>query len=194
MLLMIVGLAVFFAVHLLPTAPDLRQGLIDRFGEGPYKIVFSVLSLIGFVLIVVGFGKLQDMPGKNPDIWYPPYWLRHATMLLMLIAFIMLAAAYIPSRIRTVLKHPMLAGIKTWALAHLLVNGDLGSIVLFGSFLVWAVYDRISVRKREALGPLGARVGGLRGDVAAVVVGVVLYAAMLSWGHAVLIGVPLLPA
>lgn len=192
MLLLIIGLAVFFLVHLVPAAPDLRRGLIDRFGETPYKIVFSAVSLVGLVLIVLGYAKLQVMPGKNPEIWSPPYWMRHVTMTLMLFAFILLAAAYIPSRIRTMARHPMLAAIKLWALAHLLVNGDLGSIVLFGSFLAWAVFDRISVKRRQALGPLGNATGGAMGDVAAIAVGGGLYAVMLLWGHAALIGVPLL--
>ena len=199
MLPMIAGLAVFFLIHLLPTAPDLRRGLIERFGKGPYLLVFSAISLIGFGLIVVGFHKLQIMPGKNPELWVPPNWMRHVTMTLMPIAFILLAATYIPSRIRTAVRHPMLAAIKVWALAHLLVNGDLGSIVLFGSFLAWAVYDRISVKHRAALdpgeqglGPLGSAKGGVAGDITAVAVGLGLFAVMLVWGHATLIGVPLL--
>ena len=199
MLPLIIGLAVFFLIHLLPTAPDLRQGLIDRFGKGPYLAVFSLISAIGLVLIVLGFAKLQVMPGKNPVLWIPPHWMRHVTMTLMAFAFVLLAAAYIPSRIRTAVRHPMLAAIKLWALGHLLVNGDLGSIVLFGSFLAWAIYDRISVKRRatlapgqQGLGPLGTRTSGAMGDVAVVAVGLGLYTAMLMWGHAALIGVPLI--
>lgn len=192
MLLMIVGLGVFFLIHLVPTAPDVRRTLVERLGEGTYKLVFSVVSAIGLALIVYGYGKLHLTPGKNPIIWTPPNGMRHVTMLLMLFCFILLAAAYIPSRIRTMAKHPMLAAVKLWALAHLLVRGDLASMVLFGAFLAWAVYDRISVKHREALGPLGARTSGLGGDIAAVVVGLALYMAMLKWGHAWLIGVPLM--
>ena len=201
MLPMIIGLAIFFLVHLLPTAPDMRRGLIERFGKTPYLLAFSLVSLVGFGLIVAGFAKLQVMPGKNPEIWSPPAFMRHITMTLMLFAFILLAAAYIPSRIRTYARHPMLLAIKLWALGHLLVNGDLGSIVLFGSFLAWAVFDRISVKRRAASGlavgeqgkgPLGDATGGLTGDIAVVVVGVAAYAAMLLWGHAALIGVPIL--
>ena len=194
MLLLVIGLAIFILIHLVPTTPELRRGVIERFGEAPYKIAFSLISAIGFAIIVVGYAKLQAMPGKNPVLWVPPHGMRHATMLLMLFAFVLLAAAYIPSRIRTKVRHPMLAAIMLWALAHLLVRGDLGSIVLFGTFLVWAIYDRITVTTREALGPLGARTGGLGGDLAAIAVGVGSYAAMLVWGHARLIGVPLLPA
>ena len=181
----------FFAVHLVPTSASLRNGIAERFGEPAYKIAFSVLSLIGFVLIVMGYHKLQLMPGKNPVLWDPPTWTRHIAFLLMLPAMIFLVAAYVPSKIRTALKHPMLVAIKTWALAHLLVNGDLGSLVLFGSFLAYAVYDRISVKRRAGAGPPPAPAGVL-GDVIVVVVGVALFAFMLLWGHGALIGVPLI--
>ncbi len=193
MLLMIVGLAIFFLIHLVPTAPDLRRSLVERMGEGTYKIVFTVVSAVGLALIVYGYGKLYATPGKNPEIWSPPNAMRHATMLLMVLSAILLAAAYIPSRIRTAVKHPMLAAVKLWALAHLLVRGDLASMILFGSFLAWAVYDRISVKQREALGPLGARPGGLGGDIAVILVGIGFYVVMLLWGHARLFGVPLVP-
>ena len=193
MLTLVVGLLVFIIVHLAPTAPDVRRSLVERFGEPAYKLAFSLVSALGLALIVYGFAKLHATPGKNPELWTPPHAMRHVTMLLMLIAFVLLAAAYIPSRIRTAVQHPMLAAVKLWAFAHLLVNGDLASIVLFGSFLAWAIYDRISVKRRAALGPLGARTGGLAGDVAAVAVGVGLYLIMLLWGHARLIGVPLVP-
>jgi uncharacterized membrane protein len=193
MLLMVVGLAVFFLIHLVPTSPDTRRVLVERMGEGAYKAFFSVVSAVGLALIVYGYGKLYATPGKNPVIWVPPAGMRHATMLLMLFSFVLLAAAYIPSRIRTMAKHPMLAAVKLWAFAHLLVRGDLASIVLFGSFLAWAVYDRISLKSRAAYGPLGARTGGLFGDVAVLVVGIALYLAMLLWGHARLIGLPLVP-
>ncbi len=191
MIPLILGLVIFFAIHLIPTAPDIRNGLLDRFGAGAYKAMFAVFSLIGFVLIVVGYHKLQVNPGKNPILWSPPDFMRHVAYLLMLPAMILVVAAYVPSRIRTAVKHPMLAAIKLWALAHLLVNGDLGSIALFGSFLAYAIYDRISVKSREALGPLGARTGGVVNDVVVLAVGVALYAVMILMGHGLLTGVPL---
>lgn len=194
MLLLVVGLILFIGIHLVPTAPDLRDGLVRRFGTNGYKVIFSVLSLIGLVVIVLGYHKLQVNPGKNVFLWESPAWLNHVTWLLMVPAMIALAAAYIPSRIRTALKHPMLVAVKLWALSHLIVNGDLGSLILFGSLLAYAVYDRISVKRRGALGPLGAAQGGLGGDIAAVGVGLALYAFMLHFGHGWLIGVPLLPA
>lgn len=198
MLLLAIGLVLFLGIHLVPTSPDLRNGLVERFGAMAYKAIFAVLSFAGLLLIIYGYHKLQINPGKNVFFGDPPPvapgWLNHVTWLLMLPAMIALVAAYVPSRIRTVLKHPMLVAIKIWALAHLLVNWDLASILLFGSFLAYAVYDRISVKKRGALGPLGDKQGGLVGDVVVLVVGVGLYAFMLKAGHAWLIGVPLLPA
>lgn len=190
MLPLLLGLVLFLGVHLLPTNPELRNGLAQRFGDGAYKAAFSLLSLAGFALIVIGYHKLQLMPGKNPVIWDPPAAMKHVAFLLMLPAMILLVAAYVPSRIRDAVKHPMLAAVKLWALAHLLVNGDLGSIALFGSFLAYAVYDRISVKRRGAKGPLGTRTGGLANDIAVVVAGLALYGFMLVMGHGLLIGVP----
>lgn len=194
MLLLGIGLIVFFAVHLVPTSPALRDGLIERFGAVGYRIAFSLVSLAGFVIIVMGYHKIQLHPGKNLVLWESPAWMNHVTWALMLPALIFLVAAYIPSRIRTGLKHPMLVAIKTWAVAHLLVNGDLASLLLFGSFLAYAVFDRISLKSRPGggLGPLGEKQGGLFGDVLAVIIGAMLYAFMLHHGHTLLIGVPLI--
>lgn len=194
MLPMIIGLVVFFTVHLIPTNPDLRKGLVARYGEGAYKLGFSIISLIGLVLIVLGYHKLQVMPGKNPVLWNPPMALRHATFLLMFAAIILLVAAYIPSKLRDMVQHPMLGAVKFWAFAHLLVNGDMGSIVLFGSFLAWAIYDRVSLKRRVGgRGPLGDKPGTLAGDAAVIAIGAALYLGIVYWGHAALIGVPVLP-
>lgn len=193
MLLLILGLVLFLGTHLLPTVPDLRRSLAARLGENGYKGLFTLLSLAGLALIVVGFGKAQMLVGsKNPILWYPPIWTKHIAFLIMIPALILLIAAYVPSRIRTAAKHPMLAAVKLWALAHLLANGDLASLLMFGSFLAWAVYDRISVKKRAALGPLGNRTGGLVGDVVAVAGGLGLWAFLLLGGHHFAFGVPLL--
>jgi uncharacterized membrane protein len=189
MLVLVIGLVLFFAIHLVPAQSELRNGLVARFGDTGYKAIFSILSLIGLVLIIVGFAKLQLHPGKNPQLWFPPLWSRHVAVALMLPAMIALVAAYVPSRIHTMLKHPMLVAIKIWALAHLLANGDLGSLVLFGSFLAFAVYDRISVKRRGALGPLGAMRGPWINDVIVLVLGAGLYLVFLLWAHQFLIGV-----
>lgn len=189
MLVLVIGLVVFLAIHMVPSNTELRNGLIARFGTTGYKAVFAMVSLIGLVLIIVGFAKLQLHPGKNPQLWYPPLWAQHVAVALMLPAMIALVAAYVPSRIHTVLKHPMLVAIKLWALAHLLANGDLGSLLLFGSFLAFAVYDRISVKRRAALGPLGTRTGPWINDIIVLVVGSGLYVIFLLWAHQLLIGV-----
>jgi uncharacterized membrane protein len=194
MMVLIVGLILFLGIHLLPTAPDLRDALKERLGDGPYKILFSLLSLVGLVVIVLGFHKLQIHPGKNPILWHPPVWTRHIAVALMLPAMILLVASLIPSRIRTVTRHPMLIAIKTWALAHLLANGDLAALLLFGSFLAFAVYDRISVKRRGATGPLGsAQPASALNDVLVIVIGIGLYAALLFGGHQWLIGVSPIP-
>lgn len=191
MLVLLIGLVIFLGIHLVPTMPGTRDALRAKLGENGYKGLFSVLSLVGFVLLVWGFGIARQSPA-NVQLWHPPVWTKHIAFALMPFAFILLAAAYIPSRIRTRAKHPMLAAIKLWAFAHLLANGDLAGILLFAAFLAWGVYDRISVKKRAALGPLGSAQGSLGGDIAAIVVGLVVYAAMLLWGHRLLIGVPLI--
>jgi uncharacterized membrane protein len=188
-LVMVIGLVLFFAIHLVPANVDLKNGLVARFGGNGYKVIFSALSLIGLALIVLGFHKLQLHPGKNPILWDPPIWTRHLALALMLPAMIALVATYVPSHIHVILKHPMLIAIKTWALAHLLANGDLASLVLFGSFLAFAVYDRISVKRRGDLGPLGKGSGPWINDVIVVVLGTALYAAIVLYLHQLVIGV-----
>lgn len=195
MMMLIVGLIVFLGVHLLPTSPPIRDGLVARFGPNVYKGIFSVLSLIGFIIIVMGYHKMQLNPGKNPVLFVPPAWMSHITLALMLPAMILLVASQIPSRIRSAVKHPMLLAIKLWALGHLLANGDVASLLLFGSFLAYAVYDLISVKQRGAAGPLGAKQpSSILNDVLVVALGAGLYVWMLYGGHAWLIGVPPLPA
>lgn len=190
MLLLILGLVIFLGVHLLPTVPELRAGLRERVGAGAYQAAFSVLSLVGFAVIVLGYHKLQINPGKNFVLWDPPVWTRHIALALMWPAMIFLVAAYVPSRIRNALKHPMLVAIKVWALAHLLANGDAGSLLLFGSFLAFAVYDRISLKQRGDMGPLGDKQPeSAFAEVLVIGIGTALYLALLSGGHEWLIGV-----
>ncbi len=190
MIPMVIGLGIFLGVHLLPTSPDLRQGLVNRYGATAYKIGFSLVSLVGFALIVVGFHKLQLHPEKAGPLWTPSAWTRHVAHLLMLPALIALVAAYIPSRIRAMLKHPMLVAIKLWALAHLIAAGSsVAALILFGAFLAYAVYDRISMKHRgsDTIPPAPA---SLMGDFAAIAIGSAIYAALLLGGHQWLIGVP----
>ena len=190
---LILGLALFFGLHLVPAVPEMRARLRDTAGPGLYKLAFSLVSVVALVLMVRGYKSAHWMGDGNTLLWVLPTALRPVSTLLMLPAFILLAAAYIPSRIRTAAKHPMLAAITIWALAHLVVRGDLASVVLFGGFLAFSVLDRVSVEKREALGPLGKSQGGMRGDLTAVAVGTVVFAAMVLWLHGAAFGVPLLP-
>jgi uncharacterized membrane protein len=186
MLILIIGIIVSLGVHTLATRRKLRADLIARFGEGPYKGLYTLASLVGFALIVWGFSRYRA-EGLIP-LWTPPSWTRHVTILLMWPAFVSLACMNpAPGRIRGWLRHPMLVAIKIWALAHLLANGDAGGMLLFGSFLAWAVYDRISVKGRGDLG--AARVAAFtRADGVALVVGTVAYVAMIFL-HPWLIGV-----
>lgn len=191
MMLLIIGLVIFLGVHLLPTAPEIRDGLSSRFGVEVYGIVFSLLSLIGLVVIALGFHKMQLHPGKNPVLWAPPLWTHHVSALLMLPAMILLVASVVPSRLRTAVIHPMLMGLILWALAHLIANGDAASLLLFGSFLGYAVYDLISVTQRGV--PARVAPSGVRNDVIVIAVGGALYAWLLLAGHAWLIGVAPIP-
>lgn len=187
MAMLIAGLVLFLGVHTFTTLREPRAALIGRIGEGGYKGLYSLVSVAGLVLIVWGFGRYRSA-GYVP-VWDPPASLYHLTLLVMWLAFVALAAAYAPAgKIKGMLRHPMLVGVKAWALAHLLVNGDLGSLILFGSFLAWAVYDRIAVKRR---GDSGApRSGVTAGDAIAVVAGSLAYGAMY-WLHPLLIGVPI---
>jgi len=189
MTLLIIGIIVFLGVHLLPTLSDLRGRLIARMGEGGYRALFSILSLLGFVLIVWGFAKAPVI-----HVWTPPNWTRYVAILLMVPVFILLFAAYPPGEIKSKVKHPFLVAIKTWALAHLIANGDLASIILFGSFLAYAVFDRIALQRRQPGGHVALAETGLpRNDIIAVVGGLILYVVFLVWPHPLLIGTSPLP-
>ncbi len=188
--IMIVGLALFFGTHLVTTRRELRARLIAARGEAAYKIGYSLLSALGLVLIVWGFSRYRTSGWI--EVWSPPVAMRHVALALMPFAVILVVASYVRGRIYATLKHPMLAGVKLWALVHLLANGDLGSIVLFGSFLAWAVYDRISLKHRSDAGAPPIPVGGLRNDVIAVTLGVVAYLALALAFHPFVIGVPVI--
>ncbi len=174
--ILIVGLVVFLGSHVFVSLRSRRAALVARLGEGPYKGLFSLVSLAGLAITVYGFWTYRG-EGLIP-VWSPPVFLRHVAAALIWPAFICVVAAYIPGHIKRVLKHPMLVGVKLWALAHLLANGDLGGIILFGSILAWAVYDRISLKRRTDTGGPSIRPGGVANDVVAVVVGTLLYLAV----------------
>lgn len=186
--IMMSGLVLFLGIHTLTTMRDRRARLIARLGDGGYKILYSLVSVAGLVLIVWGFSLYRQSDWIN--VWYPPKAMRHIALGLMLPAVILFVASYIRGRIFTTLKHPMLTGVKLWAVLHLMSNGDLGSIILFGSILAWAVYDRISLKRRVDSGSPPIPVGGVKNDLIAVGVGVIAYLALVFAFHPLIIGVP----
>ncbi|PPQ30182.1 NnrU family protein [Rhodopila globiformis] len=189
MLILVLGIVIFLGTHTFTTFRDRRAHLIESLGPNPFKAIYSIIALAGFALIVWGF-SLYQAQGRIP-LWTPPAWGRDAAIVLMWFAFVALACSgKAPGRIRGWLRHPMLVAVKIWALAHLLANGDLGGLLLFGSFLAWAVYDRIAVKRRGDLG--ASRVPAFtRADAIALIGGTVAYVAMIFL-HPVLIGVRVL--
>lgn len=189
LLILIAGLALFLGVHTLTTLRGPRARVIARLGDGGYKLVYSLVSVAGIALIAWGYSKYRQDGWIN--IWYPPQSLRHLVLGLMLPVVILVVASYLRGNIYRIVKNPMLAGVKLWALLHMLINGDLGSIILFGSILAWAVYDRISLKHRTDAGAPPIPVGGWGNDVIAVAVGVVVYVAIVFAFHPLIIGVPI---
>lgn len=186
MLVLLLGLIVFLGGHSVRIfAPQFRVRMVAKLGEGPWKGIVTLVSVVGLVLIVWGYGMARADPLV---VWQPPIWTRHLALLLMVPVFVLIAAAYLPGRIKAALKHPMLVGVKLWAVAHLLANGTLADIVLFGGFLVWAVADRISLKRREGAPPLTVSRASPLNDVAAVVIGLAVYALFLLYLHRVLFG------
>jgi uncharacterized membrane protein len=184
--ILILGLVIFLGVHSLGmAAPVWRERTLARLGEVQWKGLYSVASLVGFVLIVWGYGLARQEP---VPLWAPPTWLRHVALLVMLPAFPLLLAAYLPGRIHTATKHPMLGAVKLWAFAHLLANGNLADVILFGSFLAWAVADRISLKGRTPP-PVHGAPPGKANDAIAVIGGLILYGAFIGMLHAWLFGV-----
>src|ERR1700722_19968868 len=184
---LIVGLVLFLRVHSVAiVAPAMRARMIHRLGEGAWKGLYALVSLVGFVLICYGFGLARQAP---VILYLPPTWLRHVALLLMLPVFPLVLAAYLPGRIKTAAKHPMLAAVKFWAFAHLLANGSLADVLLFGGFLGWAVADRISMKRRTVPQVLRTAPPGPWNDVIAVVLGLAVYALLIGWAHLRLFGV-----
>ena len=188
MTVLVIGLILFLGAHSVRIfAEDWRRARIARMGEAGWKGAYSLVSVAGFAMIVWGYGLARESP---VDLWSPPTWARHAASLLTLAAFVLLAAAYVPrTRIRASIGHPMVAGVKLWAFAHLLSNGRVADAVLFGAFLAWAVFDFRAARARDraegALRPPGTAAG----DAVAVAVGGAAWAAFAFWLHGLLIGV-----
>lgn len=185
---LIAGLFLFLGIHSLNMlAPGLRTRMVDRLGLIGWKGVFAVISLIGFVLLVWGYGQARSEPVW---LWQSPVWTRHLASLLMLPAMILLAATYVPgTRIKARIGHPMLLATKIWALAHLAANGTLADLALFGSFLIWAVAGFVILRRRDRANGTQYPVAGIGRDIIAVVVGLVLWGLFAFHLHRLLMGV-----
>ena len=185
---LILGLVIFLGVHSVRlVADDWRTGVRARVGENAYKGLYSLLSIAGFALIVWGYGLARQQPVV---LWLPPLWTRHLAALLTLPSFVLLAAAYVAGNsLKTRLRHPMVLGIKLWAAAHLLANGNLADVLLFGSFLVWAALSFRAARARDRAAGAVAAPGRLGPTLVAVAVGLAAWAVFAFWAHGVLIGV-----
>ena len=189
MLMLLAGLIVFFVPHSVAlVAPGWRNRMLMHLRAGSWKGVYSLISAAGLALMVLGFAQARGTPIV---LYRSPAWLHYVTWLMMLPVFPLLLAAYLPGRIKTAAKHPMLAAVKIWATAHLLVNGTLADVLLFGSFLIWAVAVRVSL-KRRVPAPVPAAPPSRYNDLIALLLGLGLYALFIYRLHALLIGVPLL--
>jgi uncharacterized membrane protein len=183
---LVIGLVVFLGMHSIAiVSPKLRERVSQRLGEGGWKGLYALISLIGFLLIIYGFGLSRQTPVV---LYTPPSWLKHVTFLLMLPVFPLLFAAYLPGRLKSATKHPMLAAVKFWAFAHLLSNGSLADVLLFGGFLAWAVIDRISLKRRPPA-KLRTIAPGRFNDIISIVLGLAVYVLLIGWAHVRLFGV-----
>lgn len=188
---LIAGLIVFLGSHVFVTFREARERVIAAVGRNGYRGLFSLVSVAGLALIIWGYGEYRAH--EWVDVWTPPAFMRHVTVGLMLPAAIFIATAYVPTHIKAWLHHPMFASVKTWAFAHLLSNGDLGSIILFGTFLGWGVYARIAAKRRGDAGATVAPAGWSK-DIAVVAAGIVIYLLLGYYFHPYVIGVPVFGA
>ena len=187
MTLFVVGLVLFLGIHSVGiVAPAWRDAQVARRGEAAWKGLYSVVSVLGFVLLVVGYGLARQ---TSPVLYAPPTVLRHFALLLMVPVFPLLLAVYLPGRISSAVKHPMLTAVKLWAVAHLLANGTLVDVILFGAFLAWAVLDRIAVKRRSLPRVVPGAPRSAANDVIVLVGGLAIYVALVLWVHLWLIGV-----
>ena len=181
MAILILGVLMFIGIHCVPTFPSLRQQLVDRFGEKSYKGIFSLIALIGLAVIVIGKVLAEFVP-----VWQPPAWGRHVAMALMLPVFALLASANMPTNLKRYTRHPMLWGVTLWSIAHLLANGDLASLILFGSLGTFSLVDMWSANARGAM--KSETRFSTRSDIVVVVIGIVVYGVFLFL-HPYLFGV-----
>jgi uncharacterized membrane protein len=189
MIALISGLVIFFAVHSISIANhDWRNRMADRLGEYPWKAIYSLIALLGFLLIVWGYALARQEP---VTLYSPPPWLRQVALLVLLPAFPLLLSTYLPGRIQATARHPMLVATMLWAIAHLLVNGTLADALLFGAFLVWSITDLVSLQYRPGT-PVPRAPPSPANDLIAVILGLALYAAFAVWLHAWLFNTPVI--
>ncbi|MEN0000289.1 MAG: NnrU family protein [Pseudomonadota bacterium] len=183
---LIAGLVLFLGIHSVRmAAPSLRDNLIETRGEGAWKGSYSFIALAGLVLLVWGYGQAR-VSDASIFFYGAPVWAVHLVALLMWIALMLLIASQLPpGRIKAAVKHPMILSVKVWAVAHLLVNGDLASYLLFGSFLVWAIINRIAVKRR---GDPDFQTVAIRNDIIAIIGGSALFVLLFVWAHLYLFG------
>jgi uncharacterized membrane protein len=188
MTMLILGLVLFLGLHSVRIlAGRWRTRQIARLGEGPWKTIYSLFSIAGFILLIWGFGEARLQPVL---LYVPPLALRHANALFTLIAFVLVATAYVPrNHFKAKLGHPMLAGVKVWALGHLLATGMLHDVMLFGAFLIWAVAGFTVSRRRDRLAGVVYPAGTAFGDVLSVAIGIAAWAVFAFFLHARWIGV-----
>lgn len=193
MILLILGLIVFLGIHSLPAFAGPHDSMKAKLGENGFKMLFSVISAVGIVLIVYGYGQAR-FAGYMP-IYTPPIWMSHLVLLLMVPVFVLLVAAYLPGHIKKRTKHPMILSVKIWAFAHLLANGEPQSLLLFLGFLAWGVFDRISLKRRDvaAGGPVAVDMShAVRNDAIALIIGLGIYVLFVWKLHEIIIGVPVI--
>lgn len=188
MALLIAGLILFLGAHSTRVfADDWRTSMLERLGEKKWKGLITLLSIAGFVLLILGYDQARM---TTVALWYPPIWTRHLAIVLNLLAFVLLAAAYVPrNSIKAKIGHPMVAGVKIWALAHLLANGTLVDVLLFGTFLIWAVLDFRTSRRRDRMNATTYPPGALANTLLTVVVGLGAGVVFMLWLHARWVGV-----
>ena len=188
MVVLLLGLLIFLGSHSVRiVADDWRSRAVARIGEGPWKGAYSLISLVGLVLIIWGYGLARENPVV---LWDPPVWTRHLAVTLNLIAFVLFAAYLLPvGRIKARLGHPMLLSIKVWAVAHLLANGTLADVLLFGSFLIWAVADFAASKRRDRAQGTVRVAGPVRNDVLVVVLGILIWGVLVWRVHGWIVGV-----
>lgn len=190
--MLVAGLFLFLGMHFTGIlANNWRQGMVRKLGITSWKLLYAAVSIVGLALIVFGYADARTDPTW---LWTAPVWARHLAMPLTLIAFILLAATYVPAnRIKAKLGHPMLAAVKIWAFAHLLANGSLADVLLFGSFLVWAIVGFVVLRRRDRAHGVIRAEGKLKGDMTTIIIGVIAWAVFAMVLHTALIGVSPLP-